>query len=177
MNVNAIVDKYKDWIVGINLCGSSVLQYINNPHDKDYVIYVKDLENPIHYDFFKDREKNECWFVIDKKNASIVKIYSYISHFYKNLYGENLEKNFNIFEHESELKELLIEIYLKKNTYTKNYKGFYHVLTLIYMFKNRSYDLTEEQIKNIQLCHDRKMTDEIYDFIQENLKNYMEKQK
>ena len=42
------------------------------------------------------------------------------------------------------------------------------------MLENGKYELTEEQIANVRLCHDSKMTEEIYEFIQNKLAEYKE---
>ena len=46
-------------------------------------------------------------------------------------------------------------------------KYWYHILTGIYLIQNGKYELTEEQAQNVNLCHDKKMTLEIYNSIQE----------
>lgn len=51
-------------------------------------------------------------------------------------------------------------------------KHWYHILTGIYLIQNDSYELTEEQMSNIRLCHARQMTQEIYDYIQATLKQW-----
>lgn len=44
-------------------------------------------------------------------------------------------------------------------------KSIYHLLTGIYILQNNSYDLTEEQIANINLAHDKQCTHELYEFV------------
>ena len=44
-------------------------------------------------------------------------------------------------------------------------KSIYHLLTGIYILQNNSYDLTKEQIANINLVHDKECTQELYDFV------------
>lgn len=40
------------------------------------------------------------------------------------------------------------------------------------MLDNGTYDLTEEQIKNINLFHAKQGTEEVYNFIQQRLQEY-----
>ena len=53
------------------------------------------------------------------------------------------------------------EYYNKKQRYSKI---IYHLLTGIYILQNNSYDLTKEQIANINLAHDKQCTPELYEF-------------
>ena len=48
-------------------------------------------------------------------------------------------------------------------------KYIYHLLTGIYMLKNNSYELTQEQIANINLAHDGNCTNELYNYVLENI--------
>lgn len=130
---------------------------------------MEDLENPLREQIFANKPKNECWFIFNKQKFRDPKIYSYQRHFQKVLYGTPTRGQYDIFENEIEYKQHLIQYGLGK-PFEPQYKTMYHILTAIYLFDNGEYSITEEQAKNIQLCHDRKMTQEIYNFIQARLK-------
>jgi hypothetical protein len=100
-------------------------------------------------------------------------IIAYECHFVKLLAGENSAELYDIFKNEAEYKQTLIKTGLGANfERTQAWKFWYHILTGIYMLENGKYELTEEQIANVRLCHARKMTEEIYEFIQSKLAEY-----
>jgi hypothetical protein len=113
----------------------------------------------------------ECWFV-DEFKLQGMRIYSYEYHFLKPIYGE-IFPTYDVLEHISEYKKMLVNDGFNKE-FNQNIKLWYHILTGIYLIQNGKYELTEEQIKNVRLCHGKKMTPELYNYIQEQLSIYKE---
>ena len=63
--------------------------------------------------------------------------------------------------------------YLKKTIewLPRNNKNWYHVLTAVYILENESYELTEKQLANIQLVHNREYINcKLYNHIIDYLK-------
>lgn len=89
--------------------------------------------------------------------------YEFNSHFYINLYGdaENYLGRFDILGKDKEdylanLKyDTTSESFLHQVERFGRTKRLYHILCGIYMIENNSYELTEEQIKNVNIAHDK----------------------
>lgn len=160
--------KFKSNIIAIVKSGSSVLPWINNPHDADYIIYTESDQGEWASEFYKLKPKNDCWFITDISNKKI-RLFQYLYHYSQLVYGESIEPRPDIFEYEKEYKSVLVEQLNKQN---RKQKYWYHILTGIYLLENRDYYLTEEQSQNVQLCHDKQITLEIYNYIQEQLSKY-----
>lgn len=170
MDAKLLKEIYGDWIVSIYKVGSSVLPWIENPHDTDYLIFVTDNHDMKMSELFERKPKNECWFVSCPNKTRHPRNWSYICNFKELLCGEPMaSEEYDIFEHENEYKAHIVQCALGK-PYNTQYKFWYHILTGIYLLNNGKYELTDEQINNVQLCHDKKMTQEIYDYIQNQLK-------
>lgn len=169
MLTNEEIKLFDGWLVSIALTGSKSLSWIENHHDTDYVFYVNDMKNhKALVELFKLKPKNECWRVscFDIK----ARIYAYQYHFLQVLYGNEVPQ-YDIFEHSNDYKRKMVEYGLNKPL-TPYDKFWYHILTGIYMLQNGKYELTDEQIANVRLCHDKQMTQEIYDYIQGMLLEY-----
>ena len=63
------------------------------------------------------------------------------------------------------LKDFLVEDTHIFTTAGYHSKRLYHVLTGLYIIKNNSYDLTEEQVANINLLHDWQFPEELVTWI------------
>ena len=166
-----IINDFGRWIVSINKLGSSVLPWINNPRDNDYEIQVSSTNNRALISklySYKKCEDNmrESWFVSEKRYCNL---FCYQYHYAQKEYGEDVD-DYNIFEHKTDYKKCLVAFGLNESN--RDIKIWYHVLTGIYMLENGDYILTEEQAENVRLCHDRQMTEEIYNFIQVKLLEY-----
>jgi hypothetical protein len=165
-----ILDKYKPWLVSVARTGSTVLPWINDSRDTDYVFYVTDIRDvKKRLAIQKKRPHNECW-LIDEFGSQDMRIYAYEYHFLKPVYGEEFP-TYDVLEHIPEYKELLVD-YALDCEYNPMRKCWYHVLTGVYLIQNNSYELTEEQASNVRLCHSRQMTQEIYDYIQATLREW-----
>lgn len=174
MDIELLNEAYGDWIVGIYRIGSSVVPWIDSPHDIDYLIFVTDNHDIRMGELLEKRPEGECWFVSCPNKTRHPRNWSYICNFKELLYGKPMaSEEYDIFEHEQEYKTHLIQYALGK-PYSPQYKFWYHVLTAIYLFDNGGYFVTDEQKANIKLCHDKQMTQEIYDYIQNRLLEYAE---
>lgn len=161
------LDQYKPWLISVAKTGSSSLPWINRPRDTDYIICVRDRSNPkAIFGLHKLKPENECW-LIDSLDNPTIRIYAYQYHFLEPVYGD-IFQNFDIFQRSKEYKKRMIDYSLHHENDLK-LKQWYHILTGIYMLQNGEYNLTDEQIKNVRLCHSRQMTQEIYDYIQQQL--------
>ncbi len=163
--------RFEPWLLSVARTGSTILPWINNPHDVDYVFYVTDRRNTLQLvELLNLRPKDECWFVAELHNLNCTRLYAYEYPFMRPLFGTEFPK-YDLFEHVNEYKQVLINQGLARQCIDGS-KFWYHVLTGIYMLDNETYELTDEQIKNINLCHDRQITKDIYNYIQKRLRAY-----
>lgn len=172
MITNEILEQFKPWLISVARVGSSVLPWIDNPRDTDYLFIVENHRLPKKsIELRKYQPSNECWLIVPlERTLNTVGIYQY--HWLEPIFGDTFPK-YDIFEHLEEYKETLVRRGLGY-IFDTGFKYWYHILTGIYLIENGKYELTDEQTANVRLCHDRQMTQEIYEYIQETLKRYAE---
>lgn len=164
--------------VNIYILSSSTIKYIANPRDIDICIVIDepdkekfwDLKRKIYRDLkikFNYHEYNLCIKILNKE--TFIKnnlFYGYNLH-YCILYNE--KDNLNI---EYTLKDIIKNEFIFKEEAIKYLKTFcfdykqisqmkewYHIYIVKSIIENNSYDLTEEQIKNVNILHDIKEED------------------
>lgn len=164
------LNKYAPWLISVAKTGSSVLPWIECPHDTDYVFYLTDnhLGEKI-VELTKKRPQGECW-LLDDPNSQFMRIYAYQYHYLQPIYGKVFPK-YDVLEHIPEYKKMLVELGLSQEPDVKT-KQWYHILTGIYLIQNGKYELTDDQIKNIRICYNKEMTLDIYNYIREQLLQY-----
>jgi hypothetical protein len=165
-----ILDKYRPWLISVARTGSSTLPWVDEPRDTDFIFYVTD--NTIFekvFEIHRQKPQKECW-LIDIFGKQGMRLYAYQYQFLKPVYGEEFP-TYSVLEHIPEYKKLLIDLGLHYD-FDPQRKHWYHILTGIYFIQNGKYELTEEQAQNVRLCHGRKMTLELYNYIQEQLLKY-----
>jgi hypothetical protein len=152
--------------------GSFSVPYITNPHDVDIILVWKHryydrerikkcrtLSRQIHdldgsYQIiFRYNEK------YDESFIDHWPIYAYLYKYRQNLIGTlyPVIDQFDILQYEERMWKTLIQ--WKEKQHSK--KGLYHILTTLYILLNQSYDLTEEQITNINIAHDQQDLEKI----------------
>lgn len=167
-----LIEKYAQLIKSVYLTGSSVIPWIENSHDTDYVIFVNDIRDARIADLYKEKQENECFICTTEKCRRNPQTFSYERYFEQILYGDFVEiEGYFIFDHIDEYKKCLVDNGLG-HSYRAQLKFWYHILTGIYLLDNGEYELTDEQIANVRLCHDKQMTQETYDYIQKRLLEY-----
>lgn len=167
-----LIEKYASLINSVYLTGSFVVPWIENSHDRDYVIFVNDIRDARIADLYKEKQKDECFLCTTGDKKQNPRIFSYERYFEQIQYGDFVEsEGYFIFDHIDEYKQCLVDKGLGKPLDTR-FKFWYHILTGIYLLDNGEYELAEEQITNVRLCHDKQMTQEIYDYIQKRLLEY-----
>ena len=105
----------------------------------------------------------------------VLPTYVYQTPNYEIICGEDVIdiKSLNIFDIRDRfvqsLKDFMsrIDFYYEKDKVI--IKAIYHTLTGLYMLENNSYELTQEQIENINQAHDGNCTKELYDWVKEEL--------
>lgn len=164
-------NNYKHWIVTVEQTGSSILPWIENPHDVDYIFYVNDMDRiDLMIELLKHKPHGECWFIDSAHKNETAKYHAYQQIFRKHIYGR-LRSAFDIFQNIVAYKHELVSYGLQE-PFSPQYKKWYHILTGIYLIQNESYELTSEQKHNIQMCHDNRMTPELFEWIQEQLQQF-----
>ncbi len=169
-----VLKNLQPWLISVCETGSVTIPWIQNARDRDVVFYVKHNNSSEEVRLFKSlikqyKPQGECWIlevIPDRKY-----LFAYQYHFLKPLFGETIP-TWDIFEPVMKARTKRFLIHWAKIHSDPGSKLWYHVLTLIYLFRNNEYSLTEDQIKNVQACHDRQLTTELYNFIITELNHY-----
>ncbi len=162
------------YCAAIYLGGSQIDPVIENPHDYDFILFAKDLpigkvlfslNNFIDVPFvyteeeFEASEENPLIF-----DFSQIKVYpynritfaSYLDIYLEKIIGEEVRvKTDIIYKHRDEYIQVLkTQKNMLLDGTIENQKRWYHILRGIYILKNNSYDVTEEQKREINILHD-----------------------
>ena len=182
---NVLRDFYnenKDIVDFIFIGGSKCLSYIENPQDIDVFVVYKTLDNPkarfgkthqLNVAVKKVNEKANVlpqWketlnFWLDENNYDETHptkmrqfpVYIYMARYFDIICGSDSVgiKNYNILNHKARYIAAL------KASIEKLDRTFYRTLIGLYIIKNNSYDLTQEQIENVNVAHAREDEDRI----------------
>lgn len=169
-----ILLELQPWLISVCETGSCTLPWIDSPHDRDVVFYVGHNHTSPEVQLFRSLVKSfkpsgECWIleiIPDRKY-----LYAYQYHFLKPIFGTEVPK-WDIFEPLMMNRTKRFLVHWATTHHSQESKLWYHVLTQIYLFNNGDYFLTPEQANNVRLCHDRQMSNEIYEYIMTELNKY-----
>lgn len=157
--LNELHTKYKDDIIDIELGGSQTNPYIQNPHDVDVILVLKN-DSKLEFDVHEESVYFGFNVLTRKQNVNVLDfVWAYEFKWRKSLLFENpISANCDILENKKEyiqaIKRRVGEM-LKIKTFYR-LKHWYHIYTGLCIIKNNSYDLTEDQIRTINLLHDEK---------------------
>ena len=172
--IQNIYNTVKNYCKCIYIAGSKASSYINNPEDTDVVIVCNDTNDKIKTLKLLHTTCKETKTTL-KDNYNIVIIVStvekelqcreYCYQDYIMLFGDTTFQPFhdilnNVEDYKAALRELHDRICEAPN------KKLYRLLTGIYILQNNSYQLTQEQIANINLCHDMADTDRMAELLE-----------
>lgn len=107
----------------------------------------------------------------------VLPTYVYQTRNYEIIAGEDSIdiKKYSVLKHKTKFKETLknyMPTIIDRYTETGEiHKSIYHILTGLYILSNNSYDLTEEQIQNINDAHDGNCTLELYNWVCSEIDN------
>lgn len=151
------------YCIAIYLGGSLCENIIENAHDVDFIcfsdkpvdmchiriglhFYQKNHQLPTNYDFIqvrtKQKEEHAYGSYINKKMIKLV--------------GQDIDFTFDVIKTDRQeyiqiLNETVDKLLSKK---IRNQKRWYQILRGVYVLLNHSYDLTDEQKKEINILHD-----------------------
>ena len=170
--VKLIFSKINEYCDAVYYGGSNVDSVIDTPHDYDYIWFVK----PRQYNFLitclrdigikcsnigSNTNKSETKLMIDCSQCRFVpstKItwFSYLDQLMTLIVGTDIcPKTDIIVEHRKEfINELKDKANLINTNRIKNQKRWYHILRGIYIILNNSYEVKEEQKREINILHD-----------------------
>ena len=178
MNISELYKIVEDKCISVIKTGSQVLPYIENPYDKDYVFIFNTEEDMI-------ESKNKFYETVNRKELSENHInihFDYLERFSESsrysglgshltcIYGDDscLQNVKGILDDKDYYKKRCIDIYNKlcdmqeHNPKLRFYyrKHWYYCYRMMSILTNDSYNLTEEQIYNINILHDRTSSEE-----------------
>jgi len=148
--------------------GSSTVPFINNKHDIDIVVIV-DKENKKRLDKNKLSMFRQSGLDVHLVDMNLfTKFVHWNNLFAKHYSGDNLDNDTSMpLKDIDNTKKSIVQTYNRlKDEDCSNHinhiykiKLWYHIYTLLCYLKNDSYELTEEQIENINILHDREEKD------------------
>jgi hypothetical protein len=179
LDIKTIFDYVADDCIAIYYGGSRVDPVVDNPHDYDYICFAKRLRSQrLHQKLTKaklavsgsipkkEREKQSAIQSHDSpvRDFSQVRVvpytkitwFSYLDSLMIKVVGEDIcPKTDIITEHRAEFIECL-KTKAKELIDGKilNQKRWYHLLRGIYILQNNSYEVTDEQRREINILHD-----------------------
>lgn len=143
--------------------GSVILDYIVHKNDDDKCYFYETTElydEKMKYLRLHRKELREQKIDVHLKDLSTFnpfQIWAYQHRYARLLSGEHLDfENINILEHKQEYLDYVKEFVNKRidNPKLKNLKIWYHIYTGLSIIENDSYELTDQQIKDINRLHD-----------------------
>ena len=173
-----IFQSLQPYCKAIYLGGSYTQTYIKNPHDIDYICFVdNNLDRTIlrgtlvlyrakHKDLF---DENDDWVQIRLTNKEEHSYGSYINKDMILLCGTPVTFTFDPINNDRAEYITILKEAVKKLNNIKRYYQLYRGLLLV---TKRTYDLTEEEIENLNLLHDIDISN--YDKVLE-LKEYIKR--
>lgn len=159
----------EDCCAAIYLGGSRVDPVIENPHDYDYICFAKHLKLATLIDKlnklgFKQQDGTEATKPKTLLDMTQIRYYpytqinwfSYLDHYMIKIIGDEVCNNLDIINkyRKDYLLELKDKAHKLLNIWTNASKRWYHILRGVYILLNNSYDVTEEQKKEINILHD-----------------------
>ncbi len=164
-NIQDFYTEIEDIVTSVYLTGSLVVGVIDITHDIDIILmfdnkekrreYIKKLmENTRLKELLSDAKELNISYMSDIVDGDKIfnRPYMYLRHYMKLLYGEDLHLNFDI---ESNRELLIGQIKKSIDNVDLDTKYLYYILTAIYILQNNSFEFNEEQIENINICHDK----------------------
>lgn len=176
IKVVEVFDKVKLYCEAIYKGGSRLDPVIENPHDYDYICFAKDLQRHnllrslISHGFKTTGSKRKLkQMSLDSVQEDLydfsqirpypyteINWFSYLDILMTRVVGEDVcPKTDIISKHRN---EFIADLKLKVNKLTKNIitnqKRWYHILRGVYILINNSYEVNDEQKKEINILHD-----------------------
>lgn len=178
LDIEAIFQLIEPYCAAVYYGGSRVDPVINNPHDYDYICFTKPLYK---YGLLQCLRKNNLRATLSTKTKKTtqkvhevskefladfsqvrafpytqITWFSYLDVLMIKLKGEDVcPKTDVIKEHRLEFLRCLYEkATLLKTGKMRNQKRWYHLLRGVYILQNNSYEVTEDQRKEINILHD-----------------------
>lgn len=175
--VNEIINSLREYMLYAKIGGSSCFKSINNKHDYDIIIVSKDNETKMkcmslfrkNYDVLDlalNRHIDIHFISKDMEDLHLLQ-----NPFYKYLLKDSLLTDYEVNDIDinyilerrnqtiSNLKERILSNELMETDKRYERKIWYRTYLTLCIYKNKSFELTEEQIKNINILHDRNEKD------------------
>lgn len=151
------------YCIAIYLGGSSCQEYINNKHDIDFICFSNEPVDMCHirrllYFYFKEHKQPENYDFIQvrTKQREEHAYGSFINKMMIKLVGVDIDFKFDIInDNREEYKQILKDTIKRiEDGKIRNQKRWYQIYQGMCIMQNNSYELTEEQVYNINVLHD-----------------------
>ena len=175
MTINEIYNYLQPYCKAIYKTGSQVLN-LNNCRDNDYVlIYENDSDKDEMVELLiNNRDYDFHYYKLGTKK---MRVWAYLHNLMEYIVGNEISVDIDILG--SDKKDYIECLYrhIESLDYIENYnnkksKGWYYILAGLYMIENNSYELTFIQKANVQLAHDKEVSEELKEYCRKKIKYY-----
>lgn len=175
--ITEILNTLSPHFLYVKLGGSRSLPFIKNPHDYDIIIICEKEEDrficsKLFHNTYDSKELRFTYgldfhiITLEYENFFVNSIYPYliqetdiIYSTIKDFLPKNRDINYMLANEATIIAKYKKRIHSEKLMHEGvkyKHKFWYYAYTAICIFKNKSFNLTEEQINNINMLHDRK---------------------
>lgn len=175
MTLTELYNYLQPYCKAIYRTGSQLLN-VNNCRDNDIVlVYENDSDlNDMKELLLNNREYDYHYY---QKGTKKMRVWAYLHHLMEYVVGEQINVPNDILG--TDKKEYVECLYrhlcnlesIEKISQRKS-KGWYYILTGLYMLDNNSYELSFIQRANIQIAHDKDTTEELKEYCRNRINYY-----
>lgn len=175
MTLNELYNYLQPYCKAIYKTGSQVLK-LNNCRDNDIVlVYDSDSDKDEMRELLLNIREYDYHFY--KKGTKKMRIWGYLHNLMEYVVGEQISVNIDILgadkkEYIECCNRHIICLDDVEQISNKKSKGWYYILAGLYMIENNSYELSFIQKANIQLAHDKDVSDELKTYCRNKIKYY-----
>lgn len=164
---NNVYNLFRPLIKAIYYGGSRVVSYIQHPHDYDFIMFANNMQDclklRIYFNKYKKAhpdlfDEKECWLQIRPADKTEYKSWSYLYNNMILLCGTSIQFEFDPINNITH-KNKYIKVLKENITQNLNRKRIYHFYRGYLLVTKGTYDLTEEEIENLNILHDQKLED------------------
>lgn len=171
MTLNSFIKLIKPKCKMIFYGGSKTYPFIQNSHDNDLIAVIEndnvkdEVRELLHSEGIRRKNISELGIdfhliTLERNETFFTKYRPWVSNYIEFIHNpDNIDLSYNMLEHVNDVKSNLIEFLPKIRDIPTNNKDYYYIYTTLCFLKNNSFELTEEQINNINILHDKKEDD------------------
>lgn len=175
MTIQELYNYLQPYCKAIYKTGSQLLK-LNNCRDNDIVlIYETDSDKEEMQELLINNKEYD--FHYNKLGNKKIRVWSYLYGLLEYLIGEHITFETDILN--ADRKQYveccyrhIVNLDSVATISNRESKGWYYLLTGVYMLENNSYEISFIQKANIQLAHDKQASDDLKNYVRTKIKYY-----